>query len=286
VLRIKLLALAVVLLATGLTAPLSASFASSAASSAPCRGTSVPQWDHVVVIVMENHGYNQVVGHSPYVDSLIKQCALATNYHGVAYPSLPNYLAMTGGSTFGVHDDKPPSVHPISGQSVFGQVDSRSLEEGMAGNCSSVNRNLYAVKHNPQAYYTAIRSQCQQRGVPLTYPLNLSARFTFITPNMCHDTHNKGCGVAAGDTFLSGLIGKIIADPIYQAGRTALFLTWDTDNRAEGNHVVTVVVAPSVVPGTRASSAYDHYALLRTVEELLGAPVLGGGVSMRATLHL
>lgn len=279
--RLRTSATAAVMLAASLAMP-----GLARAASAPCHSYGVPSWDHVVVIVMENHGYSQVVGHSPYVDTLIAQCASATNYHGVAYPSLPNYLAMTGGSTFGVHDDGPPSAHPIDAPSIFGQVDSRSLEENMVGNCSVTKRSLYAVKHNPHAYYVPVRAQCQSRDVPLTYPLDLSATFTFITPNMCHDTHNSGCTVAQGDTFLSGLIDKVIASPEYSAGRTAVFLTWDTDNRKEGNHIPLVVVAPSAVPGSTDTVSANHYDLIATIEDMLGVSKLGSGTSMRAGLHL
>jgi len=56
---------------------------------------------------MENHSYNQIIGSSqaPYINSLAGQFGLATNYRAVAHPSLPNYLALTGGSTFGVTSD-------------------------------------------------------------------------------------------------------------------------------------------------------------------------------------
>ncbi|MGH3497334.1 MAG: alkaline phosphatase family protein [Nocardioidaceae bacterium] len=257
------------------------------AAGADCTGGPPPQWLHVVVVVMENHGYSQVIGHSPYVDALATACGLATSYHGVSYPSLPNYLAMTGGSTFGVRDDGSPSVHPINAPSIFGQVDSRSLEEGMRGNCSSSGGNLYAVKHNPQAYYTPIHNQCLQRNVPLGSSPDLSAAYTFITPNLCHDTHN--CPLSAGDSFLSGFVPALMRTPQYQAGNTAIFVTWDTDNRHEGNHVATLVVAPSVRPGTKDATAYNHYSLLKTVEQMLGVPELGaaaGATSMRGGMHL
>lgn len=261
--------------------------AAKAAVGTGCSGARAPHWRHVVVVVMENHGYSQVIGHSPYVDSLARACGMATNYHAVSYPSLPNYLAMTGGSTFGVRDDKPPAAHPIGAPSIFGQVQSRSLEEGMRGNCSSVNGHLYAVKHNPQAYYTSLGSQCRQRDVPLSQTPNLSAAYTFITPNLCHDTHS--CPLSTGDAFLRGFVPRLLATAQYRAGDTAIFLTWDSDDRHEGNHVATLVVAPSVRAGTRDGTGYNHYGLLVTTEQMLGVPALGnaaGATSMRAGMHL
>src|SRR5213082_1001657 len=71
------------------------------------QAASVPVFDHVFVIVMENHSYGEIIGTSaaPYINSLLPSGALATNYTAVAHPSLPNYLALAGGSTFGVTTD-------------------------------------------------------------------------------------------------------------------------------------------------------------------------------------
>src|SRR2546429_6741905 len=74
---------------------------------ATTQAAGVPAYDHVFVIVMENHSYGQIIGSSsaPYVNGLLSSGALATNYSAVSHPSLPNYLALTGGSTYGVTSD-------------------------------------------------------------------------------------------------------------------------------------------------------------------------------------
>src|SRR5262245_34974334 len=74
----------------------------SGAASAP-----VPNFSHVFTIVLENKEYGCIIGNAsaPYLNSLAQQEALATNYDGVSHPSLPNYLALTGGDTFGIHSD-------------------------------------------------------------------------------------------------------------------------------------------------------------------------------------
>src|SRR5258708_5816138 len=75
----------------------------------------VPHLDHVFVIMMENHGYQQVVNNpnEPYLNSLIanKKVNLATNYFAVGHPSLTNYLEVVGGSNFGVRSDNAPNWH-------------------------------------------------------------------------------------------------------------------------------------------------------------------------------
>ena len=76
----------------------------------------VPSLDHVFVIMMENHGYGQILNNpnAPYINSYAQSANLATNYFGIAHPSLTNYLETVGGSNFGVLDDNSPDWHNAS----------------------------------------------------------------------------------------------------------------------------------------------------------------------------
>jgi hypothetical protein len=258
----------------------------------PCRGSPPPaRWSRVVWIVMENRGLDQVEGspEAPYLNRLGGECGLATDYSAVAHPSLPNYIALTSGSTQGIADDAGPDVHPLAAPSIFGLLGSgwRALEESMPAPCDRESAGEYAVKHNPAAYYTALASRCATQDVPLTDPPDLSAPFTFVTPNLCDDMHD--CSTAAGDAWLAREVPEILASPEYRSGGTALFVTWD-ENDAGGTLVPLYVVAPSVPPGERVVSPVDHYSLLRTTEEMLGlAPLLGRAATaagMRRAFHL
>jgi hypothetical protein len=73
----------------------------------------VPHLDHVFVIMMENHGYNQIANNpnAPFINSLARSANLAINYYAVAHPSLTNYLEVVGGSNFGVLSDNDPDWH-------------------------------------------------------------------------------------------------------------------------------------------------------------------------------
>jgi phospholipase C len=253
---------------------------------------------------MENHSYNQVIGSTsaPYENSLARACGLATNYHGITHPSLPNYMAGTGGTTAGITTDCSPSASCESkGASIFGQVSAsgrqwRSYQESMPSKCDLSSARAYAVKHNPAAYYTAIRSQCRSWDEPFgttssgAFVSDLSAgrlpAFSFVTPNLCHDTHD--CSVATGDAWLKAVVGRIVGSATYHAGRTAIVITWD-EGFASSNQVPTIVVAPSTRAGTRSSTRFDHYSLLRTTEEMLGRAKIGHAAtatSMRAAFHL
>jgi hypothetical protein len=257
-------------------------------SATPC-GTArrAPAWQHVVWVVMENTGYSGIAGApaAPYLNKLAGKCGLATQFFAETHPSLPNYIAMTSGSPQGISDDADPSAHRLSGPSIFSQLgrDWRSLQESMPGNCAAKTSGLYAVKHNPAAYYTNL--DCAAQDVPLGDPPDLSARFTFVTPNLCNDMHD--CSVAKGDAWMAGWLPKVLDSAEYRAGRTAVFITWDEDSGP--NQVATLVIAPSTPRGTTSARTFNHYSMLRTTEELLGLPPLGGAstaASMRSAFHL
>jgi phosphatidylinositol-3-phosphatase len=258
--------------------------------AAPCVGANPPaRWQHVIWIWFENKPDAAVLGsaQAPYLNLLARQCASAADYHGVTHPSLPNYLAATSGSTHGVRDDAGPAAHPLDGPSLFGQVASaglewRSYEEGMPKPCAPSPQGRYAVKHNPAAYYTALRAQCAQWDVPLdALAADVAAgtlpAFAFVTPDLCDDTHD--CPVATGDRWLQQVLPTILRSPAYADGTTAVFVTYDEDDTAHGNRVPFVAVAPSVAAGAVLHAPADHYALLRTTESMLGLPALGAAAS-------
>src|SRR5215813_1669001 len=102
----KLLALGLAMLLVAGTVPVRANEG---------HGHGISHFDHIFVILMENHGYQQVVGNpnEPYLNSLINggRVNLATNYFAVGHPSLTNYLEIVGGSNFGVRSDNDPDFH-------------------------------------------------------------------------------------------------------------------------------------------------------------------------------
>jgi hypothetical protein len=261
--------------------PASASTAPIATSS-PCGLSQAPHYDHVVWILLENEGYSVMGSPSaPYLNSLANKCGLATNDDAVSHPSLPNYIALTSGSTQGITDDDEPSVHPLAVPSIFSQLGNnwRSLDESMPSNCDRVTSGTYAARHNPAVYYTTLAS-CQQNDVPMTYPLDLSSAFTFITPNICDDMHS--CPVATGDKWLQRVVPLILRSSQYQSKSLVLFITFDENTLQSSNRVPTLVIAPSVPRGERVATPFTHYSLLRTSESLLHLSYLGGAQSARS----
>jgi hypothetical protein len=246
---------------------------------------------HVVWIVMENQAYPRVIGSgaAPYLNRLAASCGLATNFFAEAHPSLPNYVAMTSGSTQGISDDAGPSAHRLRAASIFSQLGTgwRAMEESMPHACTLADAGRYAVRHNPAAYFVGVRSQCGAQDLPLTGSPRATAPFTFVTPNLCHDMHS--CPVRDGDRWLAGWLPRLLRTPEYRSGATAVFITWDEDDGGARQHIPTLVLSPETRPGTRSATRFDHYALLATTEDILGVPRLGaaaGAPSMRAPFGL
>jgi hypothetical protein len=252
---------------------------------APCGTRAAPpdRWEHVVWIWMENKRRDQVIGNpaAPFETALAEACGTGRQYSSVASPSLPNYLAATAGKTFGVTDDAPPADHTFAADNLFRQVralgrPARSYMEDMPGPCVLQARiGVYAVKHNPAAYFKGgdDRAACRRDNLPLGTTAggpfasalddgSLPA-FSFVTPNLCNDTHD--CPVKRGDVWLSAWLSRIVTSPTYRAGSTAVFVVWD-----EPGIIPNVVVSPSTPPGTTVDAPFDHYSLLRTTEEMLG----------------
>jgi hypothetical protein len=236
------------------------------------------------VIVMENEEYSDVIGSSStrYINGLAKRYALATNSYAVTHPSLPNYLAITGGSTFGITSDCTDcSVKDTSivDQLSAAKVSWKAYMEDMPRPCfSGAGAANYAKKHDPFVYFTRVvsnRSLCG-RVVPMTElgsdeRSRKLPRFIWITPNLCHDMHD--CDPATGDRFLAELL-----PPLMRAlgPHGLLFLTWDEGSSdagccrlASGGHIVTIAAGPLARRGGRLRTAVDHYSLLQTIEDLL-----------------
>jgi phospholipase C len=233
-----------------------------------------------VLVIMENHTYGEVAGSSPTLNRLASDCGLATNYSAIRHPSLPNYLALTSGTTNGVTRDCTRCETQAT--SIFEQLhgDWRSYLESLPkpGYRGPV-AGTYAKKHNPAAYYTQIAGAYRHDAVPLGRPSggalardlrrNGLTRFSLIVPNLCNDEHD--CSIASGDRWLGRWVPLILDSPAYRSGFVLLLITYDEGNGPD-NRVYTVAANPSIRPGTIISTSLNHYSLLKTSQELLGLP--------------
>jgi phosphatidylinositol-3-phosphatase len=276
----------------GAAATVSPAAPSHAAPPAP-PPAAVPAFSHIFVIVMENHEYGDVIGRpdAPFVNGLAGRYGLATNYYAASHPSLPNYFALTAGSTLGIASDCTTCY--VNATNIADQVESsgrswKAYMEDMPAPCyMGASSGNYAMKHDPFMYYTDIRNnavRCAAHVVPFTqFGVDMTSgqvpNFVWITPNMCNDTHD--CPVATGDAWLGNVVPRITGSAAFRNGGV-LFITWDEGSSnasccgdAWGGHVATLVISPRSIPGVRSSIAENHYSLLRTIEDGFGLSHLG-----------
>jgi hypothetical protein len=252
---------------------------------------------HVVIVVMENAEYGEVIGSSeaPYVNALARRYALATQSFAITHPSLPNYLALTSGSTHGVSSDCT-DCH-VSATNIVDQLESAGISwaaylEDVPKPCfHGASAGGYAKKHNPFIYYDDIAASASRCGRLVGFGrLSEALRsgrlptYAWITPNLCDDGHD--CGVAAGDRFLARTVPALLRE---LGPHGFIVLTWDEGGSdqgccgaARGGHVATIVAGPDVRRGGRMQHPIDHFGVLATIEQVLGLAPLAGGADPRA----
>jgi hypothetical protein len=259
-----------------------------------------PLFDHVFVIVLENHGFDDSFanGPSPFMRELAESQGLATHYFGISHPSLPNYVALIGGDDFGIRNDRPScfasdlsdqtACNKVAGDSLVGQLRSAglsfaiyaenlprigSLVSAAPGNSSWA---LYAQKHNPVPYFEDLArdpSVLSQMKPYSDFAADLASgppSVAFIVPNQCHDGHglpvcrDRDRLIADYDAFVREAVTAIRASKAWTR-RSAIVVTFD-----EGARSLYPEAALSE-PARRAAEADNHIATI--IVTRCGAPL-------------
>jgi len=271
------------------TAPSSAAPSTSAAPS-PTATAPAGAVTKLLTVVVENHSLSQMQSGMPYLDGLAQRFGYASHYSAIRHPSLPNYLAIAGGDTFGVTDDNAPASHRIAGDSVLDQAIARgrtagTYAESMSSNCQLTSSGNYAVKHNPWAYFggSTERANCARFDVPAGTPASGALHdavaaatipnAAFFIADLCDDAHN--CSLTTADDYLKSWLPQIMAGPDYTSGRLAIVVTADEDDSTSANVVLTAVIWRGL-DGTHkvVATPLTHYSLTRLYDQVLGAPLL------------
>src|SRR3989454_1103144 len=299
-----------------------ADFVSSSASDAILRAASAQGegsaasapngafFDYVVIILMENHAICDILtscgGAGPYETSLANAYGLATEYVDCTHPSLPNYLCLTGGSTFGCtgYDGGPHSNNCTNlawrSPNIVDRLGAANLSwkaymENMPSNCYGSNNGSYVVRHDPFVYYSDIASNTTQcaRVIPagigddaLLDDLALTSNasnYMWLSPNICNDMHN--CNVTTGDAYLANLVPQILNSTVFTTQRAALFITFDEDSKGKGAPAMySVWDGPTVKTSYASSIDYNHSSLLATIEANWNLPPLTANDSGAANM--
>jgi phosphatidylinositol-3-phosphatase len=271
------------------------------------RGDGAPAQRTVFVIPFENKSSAMIYGNAnaPYLNGLLATSAYATAFHDElpAAPSEPHYIWMEAGTnaltghTFTGDGDATATNSTPSTAHLSTQLDAAGLgwvayQEGItAGTCPIGTAGFYAPKHDPLVFFQDVsgsppsrtNARCAAHHEAIaSLATDLQAgtvpAYAFITPNLCHDMHGDlGCpsgiadaaNIAAGDQWAAANLPALIA--YTHAHDAVIFLVWDEGDAS--NLMPFIAIGDHVVPGA-SSVSYTHGSQLKTIEELLGVPVL------------
>lgn len=254
---------------------------------------------HVIIVVMENKGYDQVIGSSdaPYQSKLAKDYASASRYYGVYPDSLPNYISIISGYPYITKDKDPGTLAPLKEQTIVNLLQTKNLSwkgyfEDMPQVChlKDSGGSGYIAHHNPFVYFDLRNDDSCRNTVGLDeFYKDLSNQtlpnYSLIVPNNIHNTHDST--VSEGDNWLSKFVPKIINSATFN--NTALFIVYDEGKKHDesgfgsgkyavnGGRLPLLLVSPFANKGFVSSVDYTHYNLLATVEKMLNLGNLGKG---------
>src|SRR5438093_1018514 len=206
----------------------------------PAAAQIVPPMDHVIIVVMENHSYDEVRT-LPYTSTLISKYTSFSQSYAVTHPSQPNYLALWAASTLGSSDDTcPPPGSPYSAANLGGSCEAAGLTwKSYCENLPSVGStacassdNLYRRKHHPCPDFSNLNhsKECPYSQLATDIVAGKLPALSFVVPNMCNDMHD--CSVSTGDTWLSNHLPAMISAV---GPRGLVILTWDEDDKSSSN---------------------------------------------------
>ena len=275
------------------------------------RGTS---FDYVVIIIMENHSLCSIMGNivigcaastiAPYETELARNYTLATHYTSLAHPSLPNYVALTGGSTFNVTTDCSPTSSPCGSDHLCCPIYARniadSLEQagltwkGYAEDYLTGSGCSNAIDQLPFSYFqdifynmtrcaSLVKANSITAGTKLGNPdifLNdlgstaTASNFMWLTPTSCDQWHALSCsgfnGTSHGDIYLSTVVPRILNSRVFTTQRAALFIVYDegkdTCPSGSGDCVYSVWAGPQLRRSFMSGTSYSQYSFLSTIE--------------------
>ncbi len=256
----------------------------------------VPRYSHVFLYYFENEDYGSVIGNfakAPYLNSLLPRASLLADLFAEEHPSDGNYLALAGGSTFGIPLTDPLEENPhytIDARNIGDLIDHaheswKGYLQSADGPCDDTVHGPYWDDDLPFFYFRDVRQNrayCSAHLVPLRElstdlkKTSTTPSFSWLSPNDCADM--EGCGITAGDKFLADTLGKILRSPAFTTQRSLVIITFDEDGydyERPAQRVATIVLGSSGVRrGYVSHTRYTHYSLLRTIEAALGLGTL------------
>jgi phospholipase C len=283
-------------------AALQAEVSSKKPAAAPA-GSGIPNFDHIVLIMLENQDYQTVMdgAQMPLLATIAQQNVLLSNYFAVTHPSLPNYIALMSGSTQDITSDCTTCF--VSQPNLADEIEAsgrtwKAYLEGMPSPCFVGNSGSYAQKHDPLIYFDSIRlnaARCDRSILPLTsldgdLANNRLPNFSYIMPNLCNSGHD--CSAATADKWVNSMVNKLQASPALGI-KSLIIIAFDEGSdkstsgccglpRPAGGQVAVVLISPTALPDMSDNTPYSHYSLLKTILTAWNLPALGNTAQAQA----
>ena len=262
---------------------------------------TVPKPDHVIVLMLENYGYSNIIGSSnaPHINALVNdpKAALFTQSYGLSHPSQPNYIMLYSGNNQGITTDNIATNTPFNtcnlGASLIanGYTFSGFSEDlPTAGNLTTSTAN-YVRRHCPWTNWLAssgtntMDPSVHQPYTSFPTSANYSTLPTvsFVIPNLADDMHNptlptlnyQATAISNGDTWVYNNLTNYINWA--KTNNSLLILTFDEDDGniygipATTNQITTIFIGQMVQGGSYATHM-NHYSVLRTLEDMYSLP--------------
>jgi len=249
--------------------------------SRPVSDSAANHFDQFVVVLMENHDLRDIYGPAPYMTQLADQYAFSQHWQSLTNPSQPNYIGLIGGSLFGVSGDgnHPNLNHPTIVDIIENSGHTWKAFAESAGGSGCGLSPPRGEDHYPFLSYTTITgnsARCANlvSGGPaqVVSALNAGTSFIWFTPTDNHNMHDNS--VASGDAWLQGWVPGLLS--AMSGKHAALYIMFD-----EGYSSPPLIYAgfsgTSVKTAYKSTASYNHYSLIKLIEDEWGGGNLGQG---------
>jgi phospholipase C len=245
------------------------------------RPTAWQDIKHIVVVVLENTKFKDAIA-QPFLGGLAQKGALLSNYKGVVHPSQPNYIALISGNTHGVLTDMEANLDKAHlGDLLENQnLSWKAYAEGYPGNgFLGTKSGRFVRKHVPFLSFKNVQSSPQRMSkivdaweIYQDQKNNTVPSFSLVIPDQDNNGHDTN--VARASYSMNTFLSPMINDPEIMKD-TLLIITFDEDDGSDNNRVYTVFIGAGVKINSQSSKDYNHYSLLRTIEEIFRLGNLG-----------
>ncbi|MFE7213967.1 alkaline phosphatase family protein [Streptomyces sp. NPDC057611] len=245
---------------------------SGAGTSVVVGSTAVPKPDHVVMVMMENKGYDDVLNNpstkpqdqAPYIKSLVAQGASFTNSYGITHPSLPNYYSLLSGSDI-VKTSAWPEPQSVDTDNLPNQLVTHGYSFANYAN-QGLPTQWLRYKNIPGVPGNLNPMDKRQEEFPTTPDgFDKLPTVSFYVGNGMQSMHDGT--IAQGDAFVKNTFDSYIQ---WAKTHNSLFvLTWDEDDFTPANHIPTIMVGPMARAG-EYDQKINHYNVLRTLLDMYG----------------